>query len=48
VVDFGEGGEVIGLEITAPGVVTVDEVNEVLERFGQPTIGREELSPVAA
>jgi len=48
VVDLGESGEVIGLEITAPGTITVEEINEVLERYGQARIGSEELSPVAA
>jgi len=48
VVDFGVGGEVIGLEITAPGAVTVKEINDVLERFGQEKLAAEELSPVAA
>lgn len=48
VVDFGENGEVIGLEITAPGACTVAEINDVLERLGHGRIGSEELSPVAA
>ena len=48
VVDFGEYGEAIGLEITAPGGVTVDDINDVLERLGHARIGSDELAPVAA
>jgi uncharacterized protein YuzE len=48
VVDFAESGEIIGVEITAPSLVTVDDVNAVLERFGQPKLGTDELSPLAA
>jgi len=48
VVDYGESGDVIGLEITAPGVTTADEINTVLEKLGHPRIASEELSPLAA
>jgi hypothetical protein len=47
-VDFGEHGEAIGLEITAPGAVTVDDINDVLERLGHERVGSAELAPVAA
>lgn len=47
-VDYGEGGEAIGLEITAPGSITVDEINRVLDRLGLAPIGPEEFSPLAA
>lgn len=33
-VDYAAGGEPIGLEITAPGQVTVEEINAVLEKLG--------------
>jgi uncharacterized protein YuzE len=48
VVDFSETGEMIGLEITAPSLVTAEDVSDVLERFGHPRLGAEELSPLAA
>jgi uncharacterized protein YuzE len=48
VVDFDESGQMIGLEITAPSLVTAEDVNAVLERFGQPKLGLEELAPLAA
>lgn len=46
--DFGEDGEAIGLEMTAPGAVTVDDINDVLERLGHARIDPDELSPVTA
>jgi hypothetical protein len=48
VVEFSAAGELIGLEITAPSLVTADDVSDVLERCGQPRLGAEELSPLAA
>jgi hypothetical protein len=48
VVDFDERGQMIGIEITAPSLVTAEDVNAVLERFGQPKLGSEELAPLAA
>jgi len=47
-VDYSADGQVIGLEITAPTVVTPDQINAVLENVGQPRIAAEELSPLAA
>jgi len=47
-VDYGAEGEPIGLEITAPGQVTVAEVNEILRGLGQALLGPEELAPLAA
>lgn len=48
IVDLAEDGALIGLEITAPGRVSLDEVNAVLARFGQPRLGPQELAPLAA
>lgn len=47
-VDYEAGGEPIGLEITAPGQVTVEEVNAVLEKLGLTAMGPEELAPLKA
>lgn len=47
-VDYAEGGEPIGLEITAPGVITVEEINGVLDKLGHARVGPEEFSPLAA
>lgn len=48
VVDFGEGGEPIGIEITAPLHVSVEEINAVLEQLGQRALTQEEYTPLAA
>lgn len=47
-VDYGQGGEPIGLEITAPDRVTLDQINAVLEGFKLPLISQEELAPLKA
>lgn len=46
--DYNAEGRLLGLEITAPRRVTLEEVNRVLERFGQPTLDPEELAPLAS
>ena len=48
VVDLDADGSPIGLEITAPGMVSGDEINSVLVRYGQPRLSPEELAPLAA
>lgn len=47
-VDYAAGREPIGIEITAPGQVTVEEVNAVLEKLGLAAMGPEELAPLKA
>lgn len=47
-VDYAAGGEAIGLEITAPALATLDEINAVLDGLGQSSIGPEELAPLRA
>lgn len=47
-IDYSAEGGAIGLEITAPGRVTLEEINRVLERIGAGRIGPEEMAPVAA
>lgn len=47
-VDYGSSGEAIGLEIVAPGQVTVDEINAVLQDLGQPGLAPDELAPLHA
>jgi hypothetical protein len=48
IIDLAADGSPIGLEITAPGHVSLDEINSVLVRFGQPRLGPKELAPLAA
>jgi uncharacterized protein YuzE len=46
--DFDEHGTPIGVEITAPTMVTVAEVNAVLAPLGVARVEPEEWAPVAA
>jgi len=48
VLDLDADGSPIGLEITAPGHVSLDEIDSVLLRFGQPRLSANELAPLAA
>jgi len=47
-VDFDAAGTPVGVEITAPSLVSVASLNAVLERLGAETIAAEELAPLAA
>jgi hypothetical protein len=47
-VDYSADGRAIGIEITAPSRLRLAQLNEVLQRLGQPTVGREDLAPLAA
>lgn len=46
--DFDRAGKAIGLEITAPSQVTVEQVNDVLSRLGAEPIAPEEWAPLRA
>jgi uncharacterized protein YuzE len=47
-IDFGPDNTVIGIEITSPRAITVDAINAVLARIGQPRITAEEIAPLRA
>ncbi len=47
-IDLSESGEPIGLEITAPGKVTLDDINAALTKLGLDPIAAEELAPLVA
>lgn len=47
-VDYSAAGVPIGLEITAPELVTLEEINTVLGRVGQPPISEDEMAPLRA
>jgi uncharacterized protein YuzE len=47
-IDLSESGEPIGLEITAPGRVTLNEINAALNRLGLDPISADELAPLLA
>jgi len=48
IVDFNQSGNPIGIEITAPAIVTAVEINRVLEELGLPEIKGVELAPLRA
>jgi hypothetical protein len=45
-VDYAGSGEPIGLEITAPAHVTVEQINAVLETLGLSAMTPEECAPL--
>jgi uncharacterized protein YuzE len=47
-IDFDANGVPMGVEITAPAAITVDEINSVLRGIGQPELPFEEWSPLRA
>jgi hypothetical protein len=47
-IDFSESGAPMGLEITAPGKVTVAQINAVLTKLGLGAIDPAELAPLEA
>jgi hypothetical protein len=48
VVDFAPDGRPIGIEITAPSRLVLDELNQVLTKVGQSPVAREDLAPLTA
>jgi hypothetical protein len=45
-VDYDAGGKPIGLELTAPSLLTLADVNAVLGRIGVPELGAEDWAPL--
>jgi uncharacterized protein YuzE len=48
VIDFSQSGRAIGIEITAPTMVTVSDLNRVLTEVGAPQITGDDLAPLKA
>ncbi len=48
VIDFAADGRPIGLEITAPGLISRERVNETLQRIGEAPLGDAEFRPLHA
>jgi hypothetical protein len=46
--DLAADGSPIGLEITAPGHVSLEQINSALARFGSEPLSAKELAPLAA
>jgi len=47
-IDYNPEGKPIGIEITAPGRVSLTAFNRVLSRLGQPRLRAEDLAPLLA
>ncbi len=47
-VDYARGGRPIGVEITAPGTLSIAAFNRVLRELGLPPVSREEVAPLVA
>lgn len=48
VIDFDRTGQPIGIEITAPGAMTLREINRVLRELGMATLKRADIPPLVA
>ncbi len=48
IIDYAETGKPIGIEITAPSKVTVDDLNRVLAGLGAPELTSDDIAPLKA
>lgn len=48
IVDFAADGQPIGVEITAPGAVTLDQINDLLRALAQNPLPEAEFAPLRA
>ena len=48
IIDYTEDGKPIGIEITAPSKVTIDDLNRVLSNLGVPALTSEDVAPLKA
>lgn len=48
VIDYTEDGKPIGIEITAPSKVTIDDLNRVLAGLGAAALTSEDIAPLMA
>jgi len=48
VIDYAGDGRPIGIEITAPEVLTRDRLNALLESLGEPPVLEQEFRPLSA
>jgi len=48
VLDFNEVGKLIGIELVDPEFVTLEAINEVLQKHGFAPLTKEDLAPLKA
>jgi hypothetical protein len=46
--DFDDAGHLIGLEVTAPALVTLEDINKMLTQLGSRPLPSEDWSPLRA
>lgn len=46
--DFDAEGTVMGVEVTAPGAVTIEELNQALAKLGAEPLRAEDWAPLSA
>ena len=47
-VDYDAAGKVIGIEITAPAAITLEQISDLLERLGESPLLADEWAPLEA
>ena len=47
-IDFDKGGRVIGVEISAPTSISIEDLNAILVKHGITKLDAEEAAPLAA
>ena len=48
IIDFARNGRPIGVEMTAPGLISQAALNRVLKQYGLPMVRRTDLAPLKA
>lgn len=48
ILDINKEGKLMGIELTAPSLVTLDNINKVLEEYGMEPIKEATLKPLLA
>ncbi|ESQ12401.1 MAG: hypothetical protein N838_34660 [Thiohalocapsa sp. PB-PSB1] len=48
IIDYEKNGRAIGIEIAAPTIVTVSDLNRVLTEIGAHPISQDDLAPLKA
>ena len=47
-IDYDSEGAALGIEVTAPSAVSIDDLNALLASLGQPELPAEEWAPASA
>ena len=47
-IDYDDKGKALGIEVTAPSLVTAEHLNELMQRLGQEPLNSNEWAPLQA